>query len=291
VEIGESDEKTLSEQIKKYSGLKTFNLGRSWYGPHQYIEVFKRYGLPLKPKTALMCYFTGNDIQDVAMYGRWLAGGHYYSFALDRKNFFQRYLIATEQSILYVWKSWLIGDHSDKSLKFRAENSAHVESGANGNINPYLGIIRSGKNVKTKLTFNFRYVDLPLSVEMLEADREWKILKDVLIEFKKLCHENRIRPVLVFIPSKIQIYKDYLTAESGKQVQQLKHQQNRYHLNSEKAFLSLSRELNLDVINLVPHFQQLARQGKLLYYPFDNHWNSYGIQEAGKIIGHYLQAD
>jgi hypothetical protein len=291
VEIGESDEKTLSEQIKKYSGLKTFNLGRSWYGPLQYIEVFKRYGLPLKPKTALICYFTGNDIHDVAMYGRWLAGGHYYSFALDRKNFFQRYQIATWQSLSYAWKSWLIEDHSAETMQFRAENNVKVESGATGNINPYLGMIRSENNVKTRLTFNFRYADLPLSVEMLEADREWKILKDVLIEFKRLCQENRIRPVLVFIPSKIQIYKDYLTAESGKQIQRLKHHQNRYNLNSEKAFLSLSRELNLEVIDLVPHFQLLAHQEKLLYYPFNNHWNSYGIEQAGKIIGHYLQVD
>jgi hypothetical protein len=291
VEIGESDENTLSEQIKKYSGLKTFNLGRSWYGPHQYIEVFKRYGLPLKPKTALICYFTGNDIQDVAMYRRWFDGGRYYSFALDRKNFFQRYLIATWQSLSHVWKSWLVGDYSTETSKPKAEYRLKVNSGATGNINPYLGMIRSGNNVKTKLTFNFRYGDLPLSVEMLEADREWKILKDILIEFKRLCQENRIRPVLVFIPSKIQIYKDYLTAESGVQVRQFKHHQDRYHLNSEKAFLSLSRELNLEVIDLVPHFQLLARQGKLLYYPFNNHWNTYGIEQAGKIIGHYLKVD
>jgi hypothetical protein len=289
VEIGESDEKTLSEQIKKYSGLKTFNLGRSWYGPHQYIEVFKRYGLPLKPKTAMLCYFAGNDIQDIEMYGRWLGGGHYYSFALDRKSFFKRYLIATKQILLYVWHDWLIGDLSVEPSKLEPQKSEMVASVTSGNINPYLGMIRSGSNVKTKLTFTLRYGDPHLSAEILASSKEWKTLKEVLNEFKKLCRDNNIRPVLVFIPSKIQIYNDYLTTESGLQVQRFKLQQDRYNLNSEKAFLSLCRQLGLEVIDLVPHFQQLARQEQLLYYPFNNHWNSHGIEEAGKVIGHYLQ--
>ena len=289
VEIGESDDRTLSEQIKTYSGLKTFNLGRSWYGPHQYIEVFKRYGLPLKPKTALMCYFSGNDIQDVAMYGRWLAGGRYYSFSLDRKNFFQRYFIATGQSLSYVWKSWIIGGRSIEKSNINTPDGEKPDVLPAGSVNPYIGVIRSGNNVETKLTFNFRYSDLPLTVEMLEADRAWNILEDILVEFKKLCRENQIRPILVFIPSKIQIYKDHLTAKSGKRILQLKHRQDRYHLNSQKAFLSLARKLELEVIDLVPYFQKLARQGRLLYYPFDNHWNSHGIEEAGKVIGLHLQ--
>ena len=289
VEIGESDGQTLSEQIKKYSGLKTFNLGRSWYGPHQYIEVFKRYGLPLKPKTAVMCYFTGNDIQDIEMYGRWRAGGHYYSFAMDRDSFFKRYLIATWQTLLYVWHSCCGGDYPVETSKLAADNSENGKPRDSGNVNPYLGVIRSDNNVKTKLTFTLRYGDPHLSAEILATSREWKTLKKVLIEFKKLCQENHIRPILVFIPSKIQIYNDYLTAESGDQVQKFKRQQDRYNLNSEKAFLSLSRELNIEVIDLVPHFQKLAHQDELLYYPFNNHWNPHGIEEAGKVIGHYLQ--
>ncbi|HKU50846.1 MAG TPA: hypothetical protein VJQ25_00140, partial [Nitrospira sp.] len=39
VEIGEEDALTLSEQLKQVSGLSTFNLGRGWYGPFQYLEL------------------------------------------------------------------------------------------------------------------------------------------------------------------------------------------------------------------------------------------------------------
>ena len=37
VEIGETDQLTLTEQLTLVSGSKTFNLGREWYGPFQCI--------------------------------------------------------------------------------------------------------------------------------------------------------------------------------------------------------------------------------------------------------------
>jgi len=42
VEIGENDSVTLSELVKETSKLPTFNLGRAWYGPFQYLELLKR---------------------------------------------------------------------------------------------------------------------------------------------------------------------------------------------------------------------------------------------------------
>ena len=55
IEIGESDESTFSEILKRVSKLSTLNLGRSWYGPSQYLELFKSYGLTTKAKYALLC--------------------------------------------------------------------------------------------------------------------------------------------------------------------------------------------------------------------------------------------
>src|SRR5262245_12698932 len=61
VEIGEEDSLTLSEQLKLVSGLSTFNLGRAWYGPFQYLELFKQYAPLVKPQYAVLCFFDGND--------------------------------------------------------------------------------------------------------------------------------------------------------------------------------------------------------------------------------------
>jgi len=75
VEIGEDDSMTLSERLKAETGLSTFNLGRGWYGPHQYVELLRRYGLGLRPRFAVLCIFSGNDIEDIRQYEQWAKGG------------------------------------------------------------------------------------------------------------------------------------------------------------------------------------------------------------------------
>jgi hypothetical protein len=37
-------------------------------------------------------------------------------------------------------------------------------------------------------------------------------------------------------------------------------------------------------VNLLPPFKELARQGQVLYYPFDTHWNVSGRQAAVEVI-------
>jgi hypothetical protein len=48
-------------------------------------------------------------------------------------------------------------------------------------------------------------------------------------------------------------------------------------------------QLTLPLSNLLPVFAQHAAAGRLLYYPFDTHWNREGIQVAAEEIWHTLQ--
>jgi hypothetical protein len=43
--VGEDDASTLGERLRAVSSRATFNLSRPWYGPDQYLELLKRYGL------------------------------------------------------------------------------------------------------------------------------------------------------------------------------------------------------------------------------------------------------
>src|SRR5215217_5371912 len=108
IEIGESDDSTFSEQLKQVSGLSTVNLGRGWYGPPQYLEVFKRYGLRTQARYALLAFFSGNDAEDTRQYMRWERGGEggdYYSFIVGRTNFFIRYLHAFRDTFVVI-RDW-----------------------------------------------------------------------------------------------------------------------------------------------------------------------------------------
>ena len=44
-------------------------------------------------------------------------------------------------------------------------------------------------------------------------------------------------------------------------------------MNSAEALEAVAREQGIQMVNLLPPFKKLARQGQVLYYPFDTHWN------------------
>jgi hypothetical protein len=55
------------------------------------------------------------------------------------------------------------------------------------------------------------------------------------------------------------------------------------------AITTLAQRIELPLINLLPAFEQQAEAGRLLYYPFDSHWNGEGIQAAAASIWKALQ--
>ena len=95
---------------------------------------------------------------------------------------------------------------------------------------------------------------------------------------------NGIVPVVVFIPTTTHIYADYSTAQSGANWLRLRDAQARGRANVEKSMILLTEELDLRLIDLVPAFDRAAAEGKLLYYPFDTHWNSEGRQVAAEVV-------
>lgn len=284
IEIGESDETTFSELLKQQSGLSTLNLGRSWYGPPQYLEVLKRYGLRAKAKFALLCFFSGNDAEDTRQYMRWQRGGEggdYYSFIVGRKNYFIRYLHALRDSYVVI-REWI------KNLFTKGigtKELVSVDEVHSTGVHPDLGIFHlDGKIV----AMNFNYWNKHATSDQLLATEEWKRLGTVVAEFKEVAIRNEILPLIVFIPTKTEVYGSLFSKQSGQRFLVKIRDQLKFETNSAEAIDTLAQEAGVQVINLLPHFQELARRGKVLYYPFDTHWNIAGRKAAAEIIGSTL---
>jgi lysophospholipase L1-like esterase len=60
--------------------LRIANLGLIGAAPEQYRRVWERFGAPLRPRLVLCVLFPGNDINDEAVFARWLRDGHGMSF-------------------------------------------------------------------------------------------------------------------------------------------------------------------------------------------------------------------
>jgi hypothetical protein len=285
IEIGESDDLTFSELFKRTSSLSALNLGRGWYGPPQYVEVFKRYGLGVNAKIALLCFFSGNDAEDTRQYMRWQRGGEggdYYSFIVGRKNYFIRYLHAFRDTYRAVRESFTayvgawIGSH---------EVSSADQTIAKG-IHPDLGMFQLNGKV---ISMAFDYWNKLATSEQLLGSDEWKRLRAVMAEFKAAALEHNIVPIIVFIPTKAEVYGSFYSEQSGQRFLEKIRDQLKFEQNTAEALESVAREQQIQIVNLLPHFKEAARHGQVLYYPFDTHWNILGRQAAADVTSRVVK--
>ena len=272
---GEDDASTLSERLRAVSGRATFNLSRAWYGPDQYLELLKRYGLALRPQVALWGVFAGNDIEDIREYRRWRREQRYYFYAdYSQRPFWVRYAIALSHTGAYLTRTFI------------ARRAHHEPRVGPGEVHPDLGVIRVGAQ---PVLMRFAYWNPEGSAEQLLATAEWQALQARLTEFRHRCQAHGILPVLLYIPTKSQVYAASHLPYSGRRFLQAVARQRPVRTNMVEAITTLAQRIELPLINLLPHFQRQAEAGQLLYYPFDTHWNAAGIQAAAEFIWQALQ--
>jgi len=271
IEIGEDDSDTLSERLGAVSGLGALNLGRAWYGPDQYLELLRRHVLPVPPRYALFCFFDGNDIEDVRQYRRWLREGMYYHYHDSiLRTLVPRYSTAVADTTGFIIKSLT-----------RRRRSEPLGS----EPHPDVGIVQLRGQ---RIAMRFGYWNAPLSKSELLASGEWIQLRAIIAQFGRLCRANRIVPIVVFLPTKIQVYGSYVTDASGLRVRSQINRQRAVASNSLEAMREVAQHLNIPLIEVLPQFRRLAEEGRLLYYPFDTHWNRAGRQAAAEVIAEAL---
>ena len=271
IQDGETDRSTLSERLRAVTGLASFNLGRAWYGPHQYVELLKRYGVGLRPTYALFCFFDGNDIQDIVEYERWQRDGRYYAHYHDpaRHGLARRYLIALGDTIAFARETLELGS------RWRGAKSPR------GRLHPDVALVQLGA---TQVPMRFSYWNDPASVEQLLASAPWQSLRSLLAEFRDVSVAHTVTPIVVFIPTKVQVYGRLVGPGSGEGVLARIPGQLAVEKNSAEALTEVARALDIAMVSLQPYFQCLAAEGELLYHPFDTHWNAAGRQAAADAI-------
>ena len=280
------DADAFPQRLEKHlDGVTVANLGVGGYGPIQYVEVLKRYGIKRKPKYALIVFFEGNDVDNTRTYLFWKEGkpgGNSYARvydALSAETVLQKYRVAVEQTVTYVrerlWKQiWLAAEVASRRRK--ADNSVH----------PDVAVVNLGD-------YSFRAV-LPITEtnlrsvhEMLETN-EWRVIRDMLREFRDLAAAKHIVPVIVFVPTAATVYAPHSTAASGKNWLEIRDRKIATRRNTETVVRQFANELNIEFISLIPRFDLAAEGGKFLYYPLDSHWNSEGRELAASFVAQRL---
>jgi hypothetical protein len=285
LEWGNTEADTFVKRLEnKLPGLTATNLGKSGYGPPQYLEVLNRYGVKYGPKYALMAFFEGNDVLDTKAYFRWKKGQTEKRPDLHRMaqlSFFQRYWLALETQATFIRNS--IRHWINLVLNKIAQRQGYAYD-----THPDLAVLNLGGGATHKIKF-VENLDTRSSNEML-ASEEWRQLKTVLTDVREACEKNGISLIVMYIPAAAHVYAQYSTKESGENWLRIRDQQIRAKTNTEEAMNQMAQELDVDLISLTPVLEEAASRGKLLYYPLDPHWNAEGTEVAASYVAETLKS-
>jgi hypothetical protein len=281
IEYGDNEADIFTKRLEqKLSGLIVANLGKSGYGPFQYLEVLKRYGIHKQPKIALFGFYAGNDLNDIKNYLEWERGegnSEYVKvYTALTGNILQRYIAALTGVVHYI----------QRQISLLVEMSISTMREMRGFIHPSIAVLDLGAN-EYKVLFIDRHREK--STEDLLHENQTKELKNILKKFKTICENHDIIPILLYIPTSTQIYADYSTMQSGSAWLRVRQEQIQLKKHRENALISLSQELNLELINLSNIFERAAAAGKMTYYALDSHWNAAGRELGASFVAHTLQ--
>ncbi len=269
VETGVNDSGTLSEVVHSMAGVSTYNLGRAFYGPEQYLQLMRTYGVTIHPKVAFFCYFGGNDRRDLAEFARWRKSGRYYFL----EDFRQRSIISRYGLVIRELASQIVGVMRRTVTRIRHKLQP-------GRADPDLAFCDVGGRI-VPMRFVYWSHQTP---EEIAGSPEGKRLAEIVGAFRNLCEQNGIEPVILYLPRKSEIYDQFCTRASGAEVLNEVERQRPFRDAESIAVGRVAAASGVRFISLLAPLRREAAAGRLLYYSFDSHWNSDGISVAGRAI-------
>jgi hypothetical protein len=255
---------SVSERFESLTGKDAVNMGMtSFTSPIQYARVFEKYAIRLKPRYLFVGFFIGNDFGDTLNFTEWeqaRTGKSYPEWITDRIEGYN------PQSMLYRIRRGLYGSFalyrflSDRiSLTVRDErdsdNIMHVKQ---GDLDLHLNegqFPSRGPGVKERI-----------------------MVREALHAIKNTGKEHSVIPVIFIIPTKEDVYQEYL-------------EESAYAHYTDPRYAELVRtleELRILYVDLLPVFREKAATGEQLYFDYDGHWNTKGHLLAARQIHEFL---
>lgn len=247
-------EKSLTARIEARLNVPTVNLGQIAYGLRQELEVLKRYALPLSPRIVIWALFGGNDLRDVPNYEAALRGDKPPPPTLKERLFLRNALVAGGGFLQGLWSGvrWY---PTEKALNRSA-------------------LFKRADGVTERVYFG--------ATETPYSPHEWQVTVETLREANRLSTASGARLLVVYIPRKFRIYREYLTMAPGTEIAT-------WTLNDLPGALGKwCADNGVDFLDLTPRLAPLVAEGRHPYFIDDVHWNPLGHETAAAAIVKHL---
>jgi hypothetical protein len=256
-QVAESD--TFVQRIAVASRLSAVNLGRGAYGPQQEFIVLRRYGLAYRPRVVFWQFFEGNDLSDT------------HNFALWQQT----------------------GGQSPKSLRSRLLDNSLFNQLLSLTLlpQPITPIARLHYTDQTEQAIALRYHYQPTQPELMALGME-ETLKAVETGFR-LCQDQGIRLVLVFIPSMVRVMEPWLVFDD---TAQREHYLPGSTVKAQHDFSSRlqqwCQQLGCPYLDALPALRsRAARDNRRIYIPNDEHLDVMGHQVIAQLLLEWLRVN
>ena len=251
----------VTTQLARQLGLTVANLGQSWYGPQQELELLRRFGVPLHPQACVWAFFEANDLDDLRRYDR--ATRHWEEFSRNLRTYRDRSFV----------RNAVVA--SRRALDLIRQRSLPRDPNPDGFPS---GLFTEAGGARTRMYF----LDSspPLSADDDAALAE---VRTVLRQAHDLCAGEGARFLVVFIPTKFRVYGKLVQADSAT-------------ARSAGALNDFPRRIGAlvagdgEFLDLTPALEEEARRGVLTYFPgYDTHWSPAGHRTAAIAIARFLE--
>jgi hypothetical protein len=234
-----------SQLLQEVLNVEVLNMGIPGTGPKDYLSLFVREGLNLKPDMLLLSFFIGNDFTDSLKREK---GWYNYSYVTSLIY----YLITIKskhEGIVVHGK----GDYFDDSSTFDKET--------------YL-------NIEKKRSFIFLEGNAYFIKSLNAALHYLSLINDI-------CKKQNIEFIVVIIPDELQI--NNALQKEVVDIFYPKLDKSKWNITLPNQMLGDGLDkLGIKYIDLYPSFSE--RSGERLYRLRDTHWNIAGNQLAANVL-------
>ena len=236
---------------------RVINLGFIGTGPQQYLRIYETFGTPLHPKVIVVGLLLINDFWDAATFEKWVNAHtteHYIAWRSRRNRFTLRHPILSINNLLLRY-----------SYIYNLGYSAYKAKSKGGTVR--LELADGGKLQLVPSLLEY-------ATSLGQPDRrEFRLVLKALVDFQALARQQGAHLLVVFQPSKEEVYLPFL--------------------ETTVADLSAPLRAALDAngiayLDLTATFRQCARAGKRLFFEVDGHPNTQGLQLIAQDVLAYL---
>lgn len=256
-------------------------MGLGGYSPENALGVLRSVGLQVKPDVVVLCFFVGNDVTGIPLRGRVWRGELYFTGALWRWHDALRhscaYIVAERAAIMHL--KWpLLRAMGRRNQEMATATEAPTDAALAGPMPPL-----------TPVYLDFQPRRLPVYRREPGSRMRglWRETEQALDAFDRTCKAAEVPWLLLLIPDELQVDAEVRQAVLAA----LKEPTARYDFAApQRRLQQFAAAHQVQLLDVLPAFQQAHRPEARLYVPNDSHWNERGNQIAGELLGDFLAA-